>query len=620
MYQSRAKAAANGSSADLISFLKLFPEVPDPKRALLIPLLFAHLDPSRIPKPKQLDSILSDVARHPELDGIAGGLTALYEVSELLDVRLIQHPLYAELWPRLYPWLIFAHTYHDYIPVEYSMGLAQLHRASAFIILTIRTHGSMKAVVEKATGLRYILAGYWAKIVRKIISTDVEVAYILSFLSDCEEEGAANFQEVLDGIAGDPRDLAYLLVQQIKVTVASTVNDATNMAVGSILRVLNMHGSQSPLGEGMLLNGGVTAAMRAIAFQDRERRGGADWAGEQVYIGMLFLLGNVESGEGMEWISQALSSGLFKLIATMIRARQERSYELWYTFSLLERFLKVIFPEYLVHYKITVQMKTAISEAIPITSSPMFKTSFIYPFWVEFSDLVQERFRALDLFLNIDSRLLDACENMQCCKTGGKDALKRCAACGLALYCSRECQKADWVAAHRCSCQRLGSSGISSARGRGYLGAILQYNFQSCSIRRAVLTQQAQFMYRNPETEFVTVLDFTRNARGTHWIDMSGGWSEVKPISNYDALLGLKQIACRTRNGPVSVYLAALDFNKVVERMFPMWSTPQLHSKVAGIVQALPRGLKSAALDAALAQPLQALAANAAELMQEIYY
>jgi hypothetical protein len=110
LHQSRAKSASNGSSADLISLLRLIPKATDPKRLLLIPLLFIHLDPSRIPTPSELDSILCDVGRHPELSRVSGAQVALRAVADMLD-GVVPLPAYADLWPRLYRWTIFIHGY-----------------------------------------------------------------------------------------------------------------------------------------------------------------------------------------------------------------------------------------------------------------------------------------------------------------------------------------------------------------------------------------------------------------------------------------------------------------------------------------------------------------------------
>ncbi|KAJ7177079.1 hypothetical protein C8R46DRAFT_1246415 [Mycena filopes] len=597
--RSRAHAAANGSSADLISLLKLFkfPRVADPKTQLLMPLLYVHLDPARIPKPKELDSTSA-------LSRVTGGIVDLHAVSDLLDALVLQHALYAELWQRLHPWIIFIQTYWDAIPGGcLTMDLHEFHRASALAVLTLREADGMPAVVTKAPGLRRMFAHYWAGTMRDTtIPTDVNMSAILSFLFEPEEiKATKNFTEILDGIGGDARDLAHLIVKQLNMTIAEPLTSPTSGIVGSMLQLLQTCASNqgSPLSAAMLLIGGVGAILRAIAFQEQARLTGSESAGEKVYLGLIFVMGNLEEGGAVAWLSQALSSGLLKLIITLGRARQTESEEI-----------------------------LAISQAIPLTSSAAFRKCIIFSFWNDFVDLVDERARVLDLFLDTKLSSSNACENMQCSKTGEQNAFKRCAACKLAFYCSRECQKSDWQAVHRSSCRTLLVKGVSpsNTRGRRYLRAILQYNFQSYSIRATVLNQQAQFMYLNAGVSFLTVFDFTRSAKGTNSTDLASSMASwIKPTADYRATASprLEHLMRGARDGPVIVYLAALSFNNegtAVERKFPMRSTPQLYAKLARIVQELPRGLQPAALDAALAKPLRDLATNSAGLMQEIYY
>ncbi|KAJ7138909.1 hypothetical protein C8R46DRAFT_1234148 [Mycena filopes] len=518
------------------------------------------------------------------------------------------------------------------------MDPAKFHRAAAVIILNLHRDKGMQAGVAKAAGLRRILAEYWAKIVRKVLLTDVEVAPILSFLFESEEiENTKNFTEILEG-CGDARDLAYLIVTQLDSTVAFPPTRPASIIVGSILQLLQTHASEqgSPLSVAILLAGGVPAALRAIGFQEEERisgRRGTEFAGEKVYLGLIFLMGNLEEGGVVEWLSQALSAGLLELIVTLSLAYGRyttESEEIWLSWAILQRLIRKLLPEYFVHHKIAAQLRVAISKAIPFTSSAIFRKCIIFPFWNDFVDLVDERVRALDLFLDTKLSSSNACENMQCSRTGSQDAFKRCATCRLAFYCSRECQKSDWQAVHRSSCRTLLVEGVtpSNTRGRRYLRAILQYNFQSYSIRAAVLNQQAQFMYLNAGVSFLTVFDFTRSAKGTNSTDLASSmasWSEVKPTADYRATASprLEHLTRGARDGPVLVYLAALSFNNegtAVDRKFPMRSTPQLYAKLFRIVQELPRGLQPAALDAALAKPLRDFATNSAGLMQEIYY
>ncbi|KAJ7468785.1 hypothetical protein FB451DRAFT_1177534 [Mycena latifolia] len=628
--RSRAKSAGDGSSSDLIFLLRLLREGNDPNRTLLLPVLFVHLDPSRIPTTEELDSILCNADRHPELCRVTGALAALYALSEILDAGLLASPVYVDFWPRLHRWIVFIHAYWDVIPANYLMDLKGTYHASATTILLLHRHDSIADAVTKTPGLRRILADFWTKVVRKA-TPNVEVAFILSFLQE-EIQDANNFAEILEGIAGNEWDLAYLLVQQINDTVARPITELTSITLQAVSQILftRIRGNSDELGSlgaGMLFHGGVKAVMDAIAYGDQARFIVGEPYGEQVYLGCLFLLGGFESRSGAEWLSQALSAGLLKLIASLGRSRPTPRDEIWYTFSLLERFLIKILPEYFVYYKIARQIRETLPDALVITSTAPFAKSIIYPFCTEFTQLVEERFGALDFFQSRRSISLKSCENMQCCKTGERSAFKCCAGCGLACYCSRECQKADWAAGHRRSCRTLGSTGPSNARERGYLRAILQYNFQSPAIRIDILTRQAQFMYRNPAVEFLTVFDLTRNARGTEWIDVPSGtgWSDVKPLSDYDAATParLMQLVRSARAGGIRVHLAMLtllDDASLDSSFFPLWSTPQLHNRLVRIVGALPPGLQPAKLNAALVAPVRALAASDAELIQEICY
>ncbi|KAJ7690055.1 hypothetical protein B0H17DRAFT_1201852 [Mycena rosella] len=539
--RSRAKSAEDGS-----------PQIPT--AFLLIPVLFIHLDPSRIPTAEELDSILCSVDPDPELS----------------RARVIP-PSGVDFFPRLYEWTIFIHAYWENIPGDYLLDLTQTYRASAIIILILYQEDSIADIVSKAPGLRRILAEFWAKFVRKLLPgvDDVEPTYILQFLFD-EITDANNFVEILDGIGGTESDLAYLLVQQINDTVARPISRMTSMTLHTIIQALNTKSfnDDDPLRAGMLFNDGVKAVIAAIAFEDQAR---FRWeiVGEAVYLGVLLLLGNFESTSG--------ANGCPK----HCRLAYSKSSPRW------ERFLKKILPEYLMYYNIACQIKEALPSALSITSTTPFTNSVIYPFWTEFAELVEERLGALDFCLARRSTSMNACENIQCRKTGQKTAFKSCAGCGVAYYCSRDCQKADWASGHRRSCRTLGSAGPSSARDRCYLRAILQYNFQFPAIRIQVLTRQAQFMYNNPGVEFLTVFDLTRNASGTEWIHVPSGtgWSDVKPMSDYYAAASARLVQLARSAEVIRVHLATLSIldttaytpSSSAECMFPVWSTSHLH-------------------------------------------
>ncbi|KAJ6537401.1 hypothetical protein DFH09DRAFT_1400612 [Mycena vulgaris] len=623
--RSRAKLAGTGSSSDLIFLLRLIHRATDHKRVLLLPLLFVHLDPSGIPTPKDLDSMLCDASRHVELSRVTGALAALRAVSEMLAARVVPPPAYADLWHRLYRWIIFFHLYCEVIP---DMDLPATYHAIATTILDLHRHDSMSAAVNKAADVRCIVADYWAKSVRGVLSIETElVAAILGFLFDLdyseETEDETKLPEILVGIGGSESDLAYLLVKQSNDIIGRPVNYHTGSfnIVNSVIQAQSSYGDS--LRAGLLAHGGAKALIDAI-FYAEEARPHFPLAAERVYVGLICLLGHFESDAGAVWISRALSAGLLRLIVVLGRSRKSEREEPWRTYSILQRFLIQALPESVVHYKIARKIKDELPVALAIASSAPFAKCVIATLWTEFAELVQERLRALEFFMEKRLMSVSACANIQCGKTGERRAFRKCAGCGLACYCSPECQMTDWEAAHRGSCRALKSTGPANARERDYLRAILQSNFESPEIRTAVLKQQARFMYTNPGVDFVTVYDFTRNAKGINvrYIPhFSRGWCEIKLISDYAAPSGRLGQLLRAA-GTICVHLFVLSFNiqtETPERILPMWSTPQLHDEMVRIVQTLPRGLQPAALDTALVQPLRGLT-SAAKMMREVYY
>ncbi|KAF8178623.1 hypothetical protein K438DRAFT_1268365 [Mycena galopus ATCC 62051] len=420
--RSRAKSAANGSFSDLILLLRLVSEPTDHRRVLFLPLLFIHLDPSGIPMPKDLDSILCNVSRHPELGRITGALAALNAIAEMIEARGVVPPAaYADLWPRLYRWTLFVHAYWEVIP---DMDLAATYRATAIIVLALHRDDNTKAAVNKAAGLHCILAEYWAKIVRNELSPNVQlVASIHTFLFDYDydSEGGKDrtrFMEILEGCGGSEGHLAYLFVQQINNTVGGRVTAPATMIVNSVIQALSSHG-KGRLTTAMLAHGGAKALIDAIHFAE-EARHIFPSAAEKVYIGVTYLMGNFESDAGAEpvWVSQALSAGLLRLIAILGRSRRTQSDEMWFTWAILQRFLIKCLPDALVHYKIAGQIGDALPPALSITSTATFSGCVIDSFWTDFVELLKERLGALNFWLERQSMSLNVVKIPNATKLG----------------------------------------------------------------------------------------------------------------------------------------------------------------------------------------------------------
>ncbi|KAJ7842896.1 hypothetical protein B0H13DRAFT_1909620 [Mycena leptocephala] len=116
--QSIALAAANGSLEDLSKASEVLAYPPlrtSPSATWLLPVFYAHLDPSIILTPDAVDAMMVTATRLPCIDAACIALKAL---SHFVDMPVFAHVHGAalDLWLCIWPWMQFLHTYWGYIP------------------------------------------------------------------------------------------------------------------------------------------------------------------------------------------------------------------------------------------------------------------------------------------------------------------------------------------------------------------------------------------------------------------------------------------------------------------------------------------------------------------------
>ncbi|KAJ7151242.1 hypothetical protein C8R46DRAFT_1305052 [Mycena filopes] len=104
-----AIAAANGSDADWIQIW----DRPDIRPSSFLPVLFALLDPARIPKARDLDDPHSALFSRADDNAISAGSKA---VRALGRVGTVAFPVYQQLWPRVWRWIEFLDAHQQVWP------------------------------------------------------------------------------------------------------------------------------------------------------------------------------------------------------------------------------------------------------------------------------------------------------------------------------------------------------------------------------------------------------------------------------------------------------------------------------------------------------------------------
>ncbi|KAJ7134034.1 hypothetical protein C8R43DRAFT_1022249, partial [Mycena crocata] len=553
-----AKSATDGSFDDLRQLFLRVEGMPNGNRILLLPVWFSCLDPTGIPTPAQLDSMLSAVDYVQQLIPVTSAMQCLTEILQLLEGALVPSAAYVDIWPRLHEWMIFLQTYLAVLPASikpHSDALTLAMHAS--IILCMEQSRSTSELVQKAPGVRTILVKYWVALVCDDVFNLQEgpggdrfsiMRTVLLFLSTSANRPPPkkHLEEILAGVGGSRDELARVMVKQITDVAArppSKLSATILTAAMGFIAVEHDGGFRAALLDRGIVKAVVTAGL--LLHDHNQQQKLPDAIAQAPPMGLGLLAGYFEDPMARRWVVEALESGLLRLMCSFaVNTTPNPLFPRHNRFSLLKQLLKNILPGYLVYYPVACAMKECFPAIAPLVVAPAFKRCAIFGIWTTFAKIVGDTIGAVDYFESRDWKSSKACENMQCLKIGPKHEFKSCSGCSFTYYCSSECQTSDWKSGHRRWCLKLAQTsqstffrsdtilitlsdfpGPSSPRDRAFLRSLLQYNYMSL-LKPEVLLRQAHFIYTNPGVEFFTAFDFTHSNE-----DPDASWISVMPMS-----------------------------------------------------------------------------------------
>ncbi|KAJ7134042.1 hypothetical protein C8R43DRAFT_1022258 [Mycena crocata] len=645
-----AKSATDGSFNDLRKLFLLVEGMPDRNKILLLPVWFSGLDPTGIPTPAQLDSMLSAADYVQQLIPVTSAMLCLARIWKLLEKSLIPSATYVDIWPRLHQWIIFIQTYLEILPANvkphYDGLTLGMH---ACILLCLEQSPSMAELAQKTPGVRTILVKYWAALVCDEAANLQDgptgdglsaMRTILLLLSTSAHRlpPGKHLKEILAGV-GDSRDeLARVLVKQITDVAARPLSQLPATILTAALSFIAVE-TDNQFRAALLNRGLVKAVVTAgIVLHDHTQQHKLpDAIAQAPAMGLGLLTAYFEDSMARRWVVEALESGLLRLMCLLsmnttpnpLLPRENR-------FSLLEELLKNFLPGYLVYYPVACAMKECFPAIAPLIVAPAFKRCATYEMWARFAKIAGENADAVDYFESRNWKSSKTCENMQCLKIGPKHGFKSCSGCSFTYYCSSECQISDWGNGHRRWCLKLGQTrqstplrndpivttlsdfpGPSSARDRAFLRALLQYNYKFL-LKPEVLLRQAHFIYTNPGVEFFTAFDFTHSNDDPTWIS-------VMPMSVYyhspAAEAPMRMAQRLLSRGRMQLHAVGMNGGPTPHLlMFPLWSSsPVLWDALFRIVKSLPRGPNFADLSQTVSIQLRDLHVKYETTVKETY-
>ncbi|KAJ7675622.1 hypothetical protein DFH06DRAFT_1317786 [Mycena polygramma] len=573
-----------------------------------LPVFFLHLKKSKIPSPAEFDSIISNPKRALDLGPIMGAGLCLNELYGMILLSRIPAGAYTDLWPSLYPWMIFTDVYWEYLPRQFQViSPKDICAASSGIILAFGDHTDTSHLVRTAPRIRAVLVKYW----RALADNDGLIAWhegmdpqtdgwvhlyrIVTFLCEDEVKSASRLEELADGVDGSKYELALLFLQQLRgaATHCNSRPGVGAMTLTVIMALITARDGDSPQFKETLLSLGlVPNLIRALrAMDDYTRYNDPEDIGPGIAIGFGLLVSRFQCVSGEHWLAQAIESGLLDLIIRLgISTRPVPAFDPRSTFPLLKQMLQNVLPGYFVYYPVTLAMKNHYPPIRSAAATPAFKRCAISDLWAEFTKFAEQDITAFDFFKSKTRRPAKACENMECLRIAEKSQFRRCSGCGRAYYCSVKCQKVDWTCGHKNWCRKLASMhfpGPCTARDRAFLAAFMQHTLTS-TLKIELMLYQLEFIYTNPGMDFFTAFNFIQRTDGP-----GSGWITVSPISEYNSAEAPYRIAQLARSGR-RMQLHSVRMNggpTPFVRMLPLWSSSSLvRDGLVRVAKSLPAG------------------------------
>ncbi|KAJ7136370.1 hypothetical protein C8R43DRAFT_1110020 [Mycena crocata] len=507
-----AACAANRSREDVQRLIEAMNTVAKSTAPHLLPAIYILLDPQDIPGVEQLDNFL----------GIAQqSFLPLVEILRGVLTMPIPRHLVPDLWPRIWKWVYFTHTYRDSLP---GLVLDEATFCFEFLRFVGRLYDKPQAVDFMCVelGFHYMIARAWKYILDSPDAElrDVLLQYLCLLLTGLGVfSNPAVLAEMLDAIGGVD-GITFLLTKNFSYLVETrkaplVLKDSAMLQSLSRFTIQmesfglgfgSVRTDTGPVLEALRNHGFLPVLSKAASALAETPDVAADTPLGQCFILLARLL---NEGTGLRWLPSAVDH-LLCAIVLAVQLHQgddvQEGFELFITAT----------SSSLLYHGIPDVFATALERLKTPPISVPSKGSAIREMWQRFTDLVEQRVVVSRIFESEGYLDLKACDNLKCTTIALKPAFRRCSGCQSFYYCSKECQIIDWrEGEHRNACAAYGTLYLSeqqyfTARERGFLRALVHHDY--CAAKIQIYTRQAELQHREPGRVVFTRFDYTQGA------------------------------------------------------------------------------------------------------------
>ncbi|KAF7332906.1 MYND-type domain-containing protein [Mycena venus] len=471
-----AACAPNHSAEDVERFLGAVAKVPHSKRNYLLPALYTLLDPKGIPSVEALDTRLG--LTENSVRQIGDVLRAVYNIP-------FPHHLGPDLWPRVFGWVRFLHTYREQLP---GIFLDESSFCPHFLFFAgyLYDQQGATAYMLAEPGLYYLVGRAWKYVLdtpeKRLRETLLRALFI--FLADLINAGWAAYKELVDGVDGWDQ-LILLQIQYLSyfldnreahfserdifcldiILILAVYVDFMNRPEGPLV-----YSPLAPFYEALRDRGVVPLLARAASALAETTSGRAHMPLKYCFeiLGRIF-----SAASGHNWIPSAVENGLLRAIALSEQLQLDESIH-----SEADLLVQLIYVS-LVYYHIPPAIDAALREIDVLVNGAAFKASKIYQKWQALVDLTQKRLTVVKMFDSPGYVPLKACDNLECAVISEKT----------------QCQIFDWVVGgHKEVCDMYGVHCLNdrhplTVRERDFLRALVHHDYSTSKSRTGLITR-----------------------------------------------------------------------------------------------------------------------------------
>ncbi|KAF7288601.1 MYND-type domain-containing protein [Mycena indigotica] len=524
----RAKAAASGARDAVNYFFPLLQRMPGEAARPLVSVYYAALDPAPI---SQLERRLR-TGRDSDLDAVADHVGLIDRVYQSLLILVLQKVVvpgcFIDLWARIFPWDNAIHAFlrdRDLLTPE---GAKQVYGNIAALMTVIWQHSEddfRGKLHSDSPGLGLLVGGVWKALVEaKYLEGLHNSGFHLTRDFGRNLWGSTErMHELVRGVGNRYSTLGVLLREHIKLAIPSATSQVDDMAMRITYGATELLtiGASSPETTveftRAVLEAGIVPVIVAAAFALGNREGGL--ARESQWNIFNFLRVAFVTKDAARWISEALDANFFPALFLFTGRRRETGSAVKFEEETLRALLDDILPGFTLHFSVLMQLRFSLDAVQQqLDARNFFKDAESLDAWHAFTELVTERTRLAEAFkATLDVDLLRACNNATCKKKGQTGDLKRCARCQTAIYCSKECQAADWKKRHKLECGKPpATSSLTAAQlaqyrahDTAFLQTLILSDLVSASSRAILAPGLLREYHHDAEGPVYLLLDYT---------------------------------------------------------------------------------------------------------------